>query len=172
MNTISISESGMDFGLHPAGNLFYIEKSRSYQNIQSRVRIAEFLLLHPSHNTKFYIIEAKSSSPKPQTQPSFDEFIKEICEKFANSLALFMAVYLKRHSSTCCELPQSFQNLAIDKADFRLTLIIKGHKEDWLQPLQDALRKALYPMVRTWDMSPNSVLVLNDTIARRYKLIS
>jgi len=40
-----IVESGMAFGPYPAGHCFHIEKSTTYQKVQTGVRIAEFLLL-------------------------------------------------------------------------------------------------------------------------------
>jgi hypothetical protein len=78
MTTQPIIESGMTFGLYPEGHCFHIEKSQTYQDIQEGVKIAELLLLHPPNSPKVWIIEAKSSSPRPETQPGFDDFIEEI----------------------------------------------------------------------------------------------
>ncbi|MEG4984973.1 hypothetical protein QUB08_04205 [Microcoleus sp. BR0-C5] len=60
----------------------------------------------------------------------------------------------------------------LEKVDFRLILVINGHQEAWLAPLQDALKKALHPTIETWNLSATSVVVLNDTMAREQKLIS
>ncbi|MEG3928341.1 hypothetical protein [Microcoleus sp. D3_18a_C4] len=171
MTTEPIIESGMTFGPYPEGDCFYIEKSETYQKIKEGVKIAEFLLLHSQDDSIVWIVEAKQSSPRPETQPNFDEFLLEIQEKLTNALTLSVATCLKRHS-TYEELPNSFQTLDLKKASFRLILVIKGHQEAWLPPLQDALKKALNPTIKTWNLSATSVVVLNDTMARLQGLIS
>ncbi|MEG3969216.1 hypothetical protein QUA00_16575 [Microcoleus sp. T2B6] len=171
MTTEPIIESGMTFGPYPEGDCFYIEKSETYQKINEGVKIAEFLLLHSQDDSIVWIVEAKQSSPRPETQPNFDEFLLEIQEKLTNALTLSVATCLKRHS-TYEELPNSFQTLDLKKASFRLILVIKGHQEAWLPPLQDALKKALNPTIKTWNLSATSVVVLNDTMARLQGLIS
>ncbi|MEG4916941.1 MULTISPECIES: hypothetical protein [unclassified Microcoleus] len=171
MTTEPISESGMTFGPYPEGDCFYIEKSETYQKINEGVKIAEFLLLHSQDDSIVWIVEAKQSSPRPETQPNFDHFLLEIQEKLTNALTLTVATCLKRHS-TWGELPNSFQTLDLQKVDFRLILVIKGHQEARLPPLQDALKKALNPTIKTWNLSATSVVVLNDTMARLQGLIS
>jgi hypothetical protein len=171
MTTEPIIESGMTFGPYPEGHCFYIEKSETYQKIKQGVKIAEFLLLHSQDDSIVWIVEAKQSSPRPETQPNFDDFLLEIQEKLTNALTLSVATCLKRHS-TYEELPNSFQTLDLEKASFRLILVIKGHQEAWLPPLQDALKKALNPTIKTWNLSATSVVVLNDTMARLQGLIS
>lgn len=171
MTTEPISESGMTFGPYPEGHCFYIEKSQTYQKIKEGVKIAEFLLLHSQDESIVWIVEAKQSSPRPENQPNFDAFILEIQEKLTNALTLSVATCLKRHS-TYEELPNSFQTLDLKKASFRLILVINGHPEEWLPPLQDALKKALKPTIKTWNLSATSVVVLNDTMARLQGLIS
>ena len=166
--TESIYESGMEFGTYPDGHCFHIEKSQTYQKIRDNVKIAEFLLYRPS--SVVWIIEAKSSSPRPETQPGFDEFIAEIREKFSNTLVLCIAIQLKRHS-TWNECPEIFQNMDIQKTDFRFVLVINGHRQEWLPPLQDALTKALKTIVKVWNLSPLSVVVLNHLMAEEQGLI-
>lgn len=171
MTTEPIIESGMTFGPYPEGHCFYIEKSATYQKIKEGVKIAEFLLLHSQDDSIVWIVEAKQSSPRPETQPNFEDFLLEIQEKLTNALTLTVATCLKRHS-TYGELPNSFQTLDLEKASFRLILVIKGHQEAWLPPLKDALEKALKPTIKTWNLSATSVVVLNDTMARTQGLIS
>ena len=171
MTTQPIIESGMIFGSYPEGHCFHIEKSKTYQSIKNGVKIAELLLLHPSSEPKVLIIEAKSSSPRPETQPNFDDFIKEIRDKLTNALTLCVTTCLKRHS-TWEELPTLFQEIDLERINFRLILVIKGHKAEWLPPLQDALRKALDSTKKTWKLSPNFLAVMNHKIAQEEELIS
>ena len=86
MTTEPIIESGMTFGPYPEGHCFYIEKSETYQKIKEGVKIAEFLLLHSQDDSIVWIVEAKQSSPRPETQPNFDDFLLEIQEKLTNAL--------------------------------------------------------------------------------------
>ena len=72
-----IIESEMEFVIQRGDKkLFYLEESQTYKEIQEGVKMAEFLLLRPESEPKIWIIEAKSSSPRPETQPNFNEFIE------------------------------------------------------------------------------------------------
>ena len=98
MSTRMIIESGMTFGPFPENQCFYIEKSKGYAAIQEHVQMAEFLLLRTSNEKPvIWIVEAKSSTPRPETQPDFDDFIAEIREKLINAFSLGWASCLKRH---------------------------------------------------------------------------
>ncbi|MGL5498332.1 MAG: hypothetical protein ACRDCQ_15405, partial [Aeromonas sobria] len=67
MTTQAIIESDMIFGPYPAGRCFYIEKSAIYEQIQSGVQMAEFLLLKDQQQgMAVWVVEAKSSSPRPE----------------------------------------------------------------------------------------------------------
>ena len=75
MTTDPIIESGMTFGPYPVGHCWHIEKSKVYAKNKQGVKMAEFLLLKKN---AIRIIEAKSSSPRPETQKEFDQFIQDI----------------------------------------------------------------------------------------------
>jgi hypothetical protein len=123
-------ESGMTFGPYEDGCCFRIEQSDTYRAIQDSVQIAEFLLLvtQAKNSPVIWIVEAKSSSPKPQTQPDFNKFIGEIRDKLVNALMLGVACMLKRHSQAQVELPDSFKTIDLATVGFRLVLIINGHR--------------------------------------------
>ena len=69
MTINQIVESGMNFGPYPKGHCFFIEKSPTYKKIQNNVQIAEFLLLHYAKDGSpvVWVVEAKSSTPRPAT---------------------------------------------------------------------------------------------------------
>lgn len=138
------------------------------------VKIAELMLLHTKGNQSpvVWVIEAKSSTPKPETQPSFDDFIHDVREKLTNALCLGLAMCMKRHPTAEEELPDAFKTVDLSTLDFRLILVINGHKESWLEPLQNALKKSLYATTQTWALSPTAVAVINDEIAHTYGLIA
>lgn len=168
-----IVESGMTFGPYPDGLCFYIEKSDTYADIQQCVQMAEFLLLRVNHGKPpvLWVVEAKSSTPRAETQPNFDDFIAEIREKLVNAFSLGWASCLKRHQRAEAELPDPFKALDLSQTAVRFVLVINGHQEAWLSPIQDALKKALHATVKTWCFSPTSVAVINEDIARRHGLI-
>ncbi|PNU19870.1 hypothetical protein C2E25_09980 [Geothermobacter hydrogeniphilus] len=173
MTTSPIIESGMTFGPYPEGHCFYIEKSATYKNVQQGVRMAEFLLFRLDNGKPpvILVIEAKSSTPRPETQPNFDAFIEEIREKLVNAFSLGVASCLKRHLQAEEELPEPFKTLDLSAAEFRFVLVVNGHQEAWLPPIQEALKKSLHPAVKTWALPPTSVAVINDELARQHGLI-
>jgi hypothetical protein len=165
-----IIESGMKFGPYPEGDFFYIEKSKTYQKIQSSLKIAEFLLVKSPEKPVIWIVEAKSSTPRPETTPGFGNFIEEIREKLSNALTLGISIWLNRHANNE-HLPQSFQAIDLGTVDFRLVLVIKDHQRSWLPPLQEALQSAMKPTMKIWNLSPTSIVVINGAMAKSYGLI-
>ncbi len=172
MTTDAIIESGMTFGPYPAGQCFYIEKSACYEKVEEGVQMAEFLLLkQQQQGPTVWVVEAKSSSPRPETQPNFAEFIDEIRTKFTNGFLLAVAARLQRHPAAEDELPAAFKALDLQAQGFRFVLVINGHKREWLEPLQSALVQALMPVVKTWALPATSVAVLNHELAQKHGLI-
>lgn len=172
MTTEAIIESGMRFGPYPAGQCFYIEKSACYEQVQEGVQMAEFLLLkEQQQGPTVWVVEAKSSSPRPETQPNFAEFIDEIRTKLTNGFLLAVAARLQRHQAAENELPDAFKTLDLKAQGFRFVLVINGHKQEWLEPLQSALVQALKPVVKTWALPATSVAVLNHELAQKHGLI-
>ncbi len=170
----SIVESGMTFGPYADGHCFRVEKSKTYQAIQHGVQIAEFLLLRTQTDCPsfIWIVEARKSSPRPETQPNFNNFICEIRDKLTNALVVGVASILNRHRAAAAELSDQFKKLNLATVGFRLILIINGHHKSWLPPLQDALRRALNATTKTWVLGPNAVVVINHEDAKRFGLIS
>lgn len=173
MTQITFSDSGMSFGPFDDAVFFYIEKSNTYANIQQDVKMAEFLLLKPSSSKKhLLVVEAKSSSPNPNNEQDFSTFIDEIKAKFYNAFILSLSMIHNRHASIPSELPSAFKSLNLEKTNFRLVLIINGHKTEWLPPIQDILDLQLKPLIKTWSISGPAVLVLNELLAKEQSLIS
>ena len=169
--TAIIEESGMMF-LCPDETCFRIEKSSTYKTIQTGIKIVDFLFLRKNNknNSVIWCVEAKSSTPRPTTQPRFDEFISEIKEKMLNAFSLCFAMCLDRHL-TSHELPLSFRSSDFPDIEVRFVLIIAGHKPEWLPPLQAVLYQALRSTARTWNLGATPVVVLNSEMARQRGLI-
>lgn len=168
-------ESGMAFGLNPEKYRCYrIEQGNIYQGIGDRPRMAECLMLRIREEKPpplIFVIEAKSSSPRPETRPNFDEFIREIRKKLSTALSLSIAIFLERHPVGDGQIPSEYREINLSDINFRLVLVIKGHKKEWLPPLQEKLQRALRPTVRIRALRGPSVLVMNDEIARKNDLI-
>lgn len=160
--------AGQDFGPYPDGHCFYIETSSLYRQIQQGVRVAEMVLLRGKSVDPpvFWVIEAKSSTPRPETQLDFDTFIDEIRDKLTNTLVLLIAARLGRHRNGIEILPELFKNEDLSQAGFRFVLVVNGHEDAWCQPLQDALTRALHATVKTWALKPTAVAVINEKTAR------
>jgi hypothetical protein len=173
MTTEAIIESGMTFGPYPAGHCFYIEKSKSYSRIQEGVKMAEFLLLRGKDKLSavVWVVEAKSTAPKLETQPNFRDFIDEIRTKLTNGFLLAVAMRLGRHPDGLLELPEPFAELNLKTSSFRFVLVINRCCEAWLPPLQEALALAFRPLVKSWALPPPSVIVLNEIGAQQRGLI-
>ncbi|MDD3040643.1 hypothetical protein [Bacteroides sp.] len=167
---VIIQESGMTFGPFANEHCFWIEKSAIYGKIQGGVKIAEFILLQPDQNSLF-VLEAKTSSPNPQNGESrykFEDYITEIAEKLLNALTLGVTSCLERHIDIKNEVPIGFKNLAYNSLKIILILVIKDHKQEWLSPVNDALKKKLAAAIKTW---PLNIIVLNESLARRNGLL-
>ena len=177
---ITIEESGMRFGPFAETHCFQIENSPLHNSAQPGVQIAEFLLIknvQDDEPPQVWIIEAKSSSPNPNSllpdgAENFLGFIAEIRDKMLNTLTLGVTACIGRHANAGQALPQAFTDLPLGRTVFRLVLVINGHKEKWLPPLQDALVKELRVTSKTWNLGARSVVVMNDTMARDHGLIA
>jgi hypothetical protein len=174
MITEPIIESGMVFGPYPDGYCFHIEKSIVYQGIRhDGVRIGEFLVLRDTKDDQpvMWVVEAKSSSPRPETQPNFNAFIAEIHEKLLNAFSLTWASRLGRHALAQADLPEPFRTLDLSRIEVRFVLVINGHNEEWLHDIKYELEQTLTPTIKTWALGSNAVVVLNDVLAQECGLI-
>lgn len=173
MTTQPIIESNMTFGPYPDGRCFHLEKSQTYIKIQHGVKMAEFLYLSMENGKppEIWVVEAKSSSPRPETLPNFDTFIIDVREKLVNAFSLVWASCLKRDQQSYAELPEPFKILDLSQIEVRFILVIKGYPEDWLVPIQDALNMALQATRKTWFLSSTLVAVINDQRAKQKGLI-
>ena len=66
---------------------------------------------------------------------------------------------------------ERFKSLNLSEVDVKFVLVINGHQEGWLPPLQEALRNALRSTVKCWAFSPTAVVVINEALAQQYGLI-
>lgn len=168
--SVTITESGMTFGPFLDEHCFYIEKSKVYNKLQSGLQIAEFLLIQPDKNS-LLVVEAKSSAPNPtnkDSQTNFDNYITEIAEKLFNAFSLGLALCLERHVNNKDEVSNCFKQMSHNSVKVKLLLVINGHKDEWLIPLNEALQKKLRSVSKIW---PLEVITINEKTAKKYNLI-
>lgn len=171
MSTVTLKESGMTFGPFSEDACYRIEGSSLVASLGEGVKVAEFVLYRDSpRGPALLIVEAKSSSPQPQNQPRYDDFIAEIHDKLLNSLSLYLGVRIGRHTPS--PLPPQLNAVSLSRVGFRLVLVIQGYPDAWLPPLQESLRRAMATTQKVWALGPTSVIVMNDTIARERSLVS
>jgi hypothetical protein len=170
-----ITESGMKFGPYNNDQCFDIEHSRLYASISNAgVKTAEFLVLKNEQSNCpqiLEVVEAKSSTPSPGGKENFDDFISQIRDKFVNALTLCLATCLNRHPKFHGELPGLIQKMDLSQIQVRFVLVIQGHREDWLQPIDDSLNKAMRSTLKIWGFSHKAVVVLNDDMAKERQYI-
>lgn len=168
MTTITILESGMKFGPFQLDECFYIEKSKIYQNIQQNLMMAEFLWLKQQKSqAKVWVVEAKSSVPREH-----DVYMNEVKDKLVNAFTLTLSSVLGRHEIGKNELPALFKKLKLSSVQFGFVLVINGVPQAYLSALQDALQLKLKSTLKVWALEANSVLVLNNEIAKQYGFIA
>ena len=61
--------------------------------------------------------------------------------------------------------------LDLSTVDARLILVARAAQDEWLPPLQDALRKALRPAEKACGFNSPAVVVMNEEYARRKGLV-
>ncbi len=179
----AIIESKMIFGFYPAKNCFRIENSSTIKKINKKakkadgVKVAEFLLLEKKNGKEIIlVIEAKTNPPPlDETLPRLKDFIEDVKQKLSNSLALFIAIYLNRHTSTMTELSENFEQLELSQVDFLFVLVIKNCKKRETQKIQECLQTSLKQTIKIWNLSLNpktpSIIVLNEQKAINLGLI-
>lgn len=121
--------------------VFCIENSQLQRGVRDGIKTVEFVLNRKENLLEF--IEAKSSSPRPTKENSerFETFLNDIADKFIHSFNLYYSALYGRYPSE--EIAQSLLEIEPHKVNYRFILIIKGHRIEWLLPLQEALHRKL-----------------------------
>lgn len=95
----------------------------------------------------------------------FREYINDIREKFENSLDLYVNMALKG------EIPDLFKNIDYRNLEIIFILVIKKQKKEWLGNVKDAMEMAVRSVIRTNKIWKCKVIVINEEIAKKRKLI-
>lgn len=147
--------------------VFCIENSQLQRGVRDGIKTVEFVLNRKENLLEF--IEAKSSSPRPTKENSerFETFLNDIADKFIHSFNLYYSAIHGRYPSE--EIAQSLLEIEPHKVNYRFILIIKGHRIEWLLPLQETLHRKLQYHITIWK---SEVILMNEEVAKEKKLIT
>ena len=166
---VIFEESNMTFSFEEK-DVFRIEKSPRF-NLITGANPCECIALFQD---KVVLIEAKSSSPRPETNDmklsALENYANRIAVKFSDSLTYYTATYLKHQLPDL--LPPNIQAVPLAKQEYEFCLIIYGHRKSWLPPVLDQLKKSMKKTLKLWGLSDASVKVMNEQIALSRGLIT
>lgn len=165
-----VCESGMRFGPFSLDALIKMEEIPQYKAIQQGAHMSEFIY-YEEEKQRLISVEAKTTAPNPDSEAvedpkeRFREYINDIREKFENSLDLYVNMALKG------EIPDLFKNIDYRNLEIIFILVIKEQKKEWLGNVKDAMEMAVRSVIRTNKIWKCKVLVINEEIAKKRKLI-
>ncbi len=117
------------------------------------------------------MLEAKTSAPHPENIEDFDKYIREIQEKFQNSISLINAAWLKRRKDIHHEMPQPLQDVDFKSNSYFLYLVLKESKDDWIVNLTLVFRQQLHPFLKCWNIPDENFFVLSEKMAREKNIV-
>jgi hypothetical protein len=162
------TESGLDFQLE-ADRTFRPEAEDNLARLQD-VMHCDFVVMQKERPRPHVdLLEVKSSSPHPDNAPDLESFLQEVCQKFLNSLLVFLRC---KGGVFDVKLPSAYEAVDALACDYRFLLIIKGHKPEWCLPLMDALNVRLRDIQKSFQLKQTRVANENDAVAFGVKLRS
>lgn len=195
---IFIEESGMWFGPYSWETFFHVEKSRVQLSHNPHPMVEFIHLIREGDKFNLEFVEAKRSAPQVISncplnerlserevikgfdkkctlrKKAFENFINSIHTKFVGSVTLIMGHIYHRHPQYSDELPPDFFALNFTNiCRIKCVLVINGHKEDWLEPIQRTLKMRLLAFFHLWGLKQYlDVAVLNKEMAIKRKLVN
>lgn len=147
--------------------ILLLEKQPFFATMQD-VRACDFITLQKRKTGSILLfIEAKSSAPK-RTEP-LEQYLQEVYEKFWHSLLLYIGTIFKRFREGPEDIPKDMRNKSNLSGKITCILVVRGHKSEWLPPLQEALRKRAKPLRTAFSL--RDVFVTNEAGAARHQLV-
>lgn len=161
---VTFEESGMTFSFDES-DIFYIEKSKRFNRIVG-AKPCECVVLHDG---KVLLIEAKSSTPRPENEEQFATFVGEIAQKFNDSYTYYNSAHQKRQLPD--EVSQNQQAIPLARQNYEFCLIINGYQRSWLPPVLDQLKRMMKRSLKLWGFDDACVKVVNEQSALNKGLI-
>ena len=149
-------------------NAYRIEQANIVQD-KKDIKVCEYFALIDG---RMLLIEAKSSSPRPDNKIKFDEFIDEISQKFIDTLLLFNALNIGRHGEDeKSNLPANIQKVSLADVRYAMYLIVHGNEIEWMEPILAALKLKLKHCLKSWNIQDVNVYAINHETAKEKGLI-
>lgn len=142
----------------------YLKSIEALEKKRSRLRSQEHA---KAVSTLINLVHAHGSILSPMVSSDYDIYISDICAKMNNGLSLFFSARAGRWPSHQNAWPEDFMRVDPGDLQVRILLIVKTAEARWLSGLQDALRKAMRPVIGTWALGADSIVVLNEEGARQ-----
>lgn len=152
---VTFEESGMTFSFEE-NDIFYIEKSERFNRIAG-AKPCECVVMH---DDKVFLIEAKSSTPRPQNKEQFVTFVGEIAQKFTDSYTYYNSAHQKRQQPDSVSL--NLQSTPLARQNYEFCLIINGHPREWLSPVLEQLKIMMKKTLKLWGFDDACVKVVNE----------
>lgn len=76
-----------------------------------------------------------------------------------------------RRADLFMELPHPLQEVDYKSVTFRLFLVIKNSRIEWLPNLTDDLRNQLHPFLKCWNIPDANFIVLNEQLAQEKGIV-
>lgn len=166
-------ESGMEFAEQPE-NYFKVESCPTMRALN--VKTCDFIIAKKSGvQTRIFLIEAKSSAPKPlqdnttQKEP-WEKFLQNICEKMVTTLLVFIGLKVGRHYSQLSDLPDTIARAVLGDLSITPCLVLKEHPPYALFQISDALKIRLQPIVKSFVL--DQPIVINADMAIKKGLVT
>ena len=165
---VSIIESGVTFGDFSEHDVYKIENSQGHKSLGQGFKIVEFTYINKNN---LFVIEAKSTIPRPTNVDDYNKFWAEIFEKFENSLLLQLMGCLERNEIVQQELPTHHKKIQWNKTSIKLRLVIPEAPLEALPPLTDSFRQKVHKIKTLWNIPNDDIFVLNKAKALQENLI-
>lgn len=171
---IEFEESGMSFSFS-RDDFFYLEKSSVYKTLNSHgvASVEGVLLKEIKKKSTIVFIEAKKSTPDMSTsnnESNQDDFLSSLEDKISHSIQICYAILHGRYGNDFDkdEMGENLRQAFAMPVHIMFVLIVKEYKDDWCNQMKDALEMKLCALRKVWRMN---IMVLNEEMARRYKLV-
>lgn len=149
-------------------SIFMIESDPVITQAQG-IKSCECVVLINEHVA---LIEAKSSSPRPDNKEDFDTWIGEIKEKFSDSLMMFNGIKKKEYGDAAYErIPVKLREMNISPEQYVIYLIVQDNEFEWMIGIQNALREAMRDVIEQWNLQDSNIKAINDVLAKEMNLI-
>lgn len=165
---MKITESEMDFLYKDKQSFFKIEKSNLVKSIGQGYKIVEFITLDQKENLIF--VEAKPKGYiKSKSIPHYENKIRDLTEKFSNSLHIFFSVLLHRQEDAKNEIGENLISADYKNKKVKCILVIKDGDEFLCDEITTDLQ---FKLQKQLDIYNIKLITINDVMAKELKLIS